>query len=119
MDEGRRLGPQSHVLHDAAGPHDPSTEEVFAPNKKVVAFGLPGAFTPTWSAKNVPGFVAVAAVPTAAVERRASDLVADCAAQASAFEHRLRAWRRGCFGWPPDTSSVPLHRPHAVGMRTF
>ncbi|SEP47621.1 Redoxin [Rhodospirillales bacterium URHD0017] len=24
-----------------------STEEVFAPNKKVVAFALPGAFTPT------------------------------------------------------------------------
>jgi len=34
------------------------TDELFAPGKKVVAFALPGAFTPTCSAKHVPGFVA-------------------------------------------------------------
>src|SRR5262245_60841166 len=34
-----------------------TTEERFAPGKKVVAFALPGAFTPTCSAKHVPGFV--------------------------------------------------------------
>ena len=29
------------------GPKTISTEELFAPGKKVVAFALPGAFTPT------------------------------------------------------------------------
>jgi glutaredoxin/glutathione-dependent peroxiredoxin len=33
------MGPQ--------GPKTVSTEELFAPGKKVVAFALPGAFTPT------------------------------------------------------------------------
>jgi peroxiredoxin len=40
------------------GPKPVTTEELFAPGKKVVAFALPGAFTPTCSAKHVPGFVA-------------------------------------------------------------
>ncbi|HKU98259.1 MAG TPA: redoxin family protein [Vineibacter sp.] len=31
----------------AEGPKAVSTEELFAPGKKVVAFALPGAFTPT------------------------------------------------------------------------
>ncbi|MBS0222607.1 MAG: peroxiredoxin, partial [Proteobacteria bacterium] len=46
----RTMGPE--------GPKPVTTEEVFAPGKKVVAFALPGAFTPTCSAKHVPGFVA-------------------------------------------------------------
>ena len=29
------------------GPKSISTEDIFAPGKKVVAFALPGAFTPT------------------------------------------------------------------------
>ena len=29
------------------GPKSMTTEELFAPGKKVVAFALPGAFTPT------------------------------------------------------------------------
>ena len=48
----RTLGPE--------GPKAVTTEELFAPGKKVVAFALPGAFTPTCSAKHVPGFVAEA-----------------------------------------------------------
>ena len=43
----RMLGPE--------GPKAVTTEELFAPGKKVVAFALPGAFTPTCSAKHVPG----------------------------------------------------------------
>ena len=35
---------------------DVSTDDVFK-GKKVVIFGLPGAFTPTCSAKHVPGYV--------------------------------------------------------------
>src|SRR4029079_214258 len=46
----RMIGPE--------GPKAVTTEELFAPGKKVVAFALPGAFTPTCSAKHVPGFVA-------------------------------------------------------------
>jgi len=45
----RTIGPE--------GPKPVTTEELFAPGKKVVAFALPGAFTPTCSAKHVPGYV--------------------------------------------------------------
>ena len=38
------------------GPKPVKTEDLFA-GKKVVVFALPGAFTPTCSAKHVPGFV--------------------------------------------------------------
>ncbi len=40
----------------ANGPTETTTGELFA-GKKAVLFGLPGAFTPTCSAKHVPGFV--------------------------------------------------------------
>ncbi len=39
------------------GPKAITTEELFPQGKKVVVFALPGAFTPTCSAKHVPGFV--------------------------------------------------------------
>ena len=38
------------------GPKELSTEELFG-GKKVVVFALPGAFTPTCSAKHLPGYV--------------------------------------------------------------
>jgi glutaredoxin/glutathione-dependent peroxiredoxin len=44
----------------AEGPKDISTDDIFA-GKKVVLFALPGAFTPTCSAKHLPGFVEKAA----------------------------------------------------------
>ncbi len=40
----------------ANGMQDLSTDSVFG-NKKVVMFAVPGAFTPTCSAKHLPGFV--------------------------------------------------------------
>ncbi len=40
----------------AEGPEKIDTAEFFA-GKKVVLFGLPGAFTPTCSARHLPGFV--------------------------------------------------------------
>jgi len=39
-----------------SGPADISTDELFG-GKRVVVFALPGAFTPTCSAKHLPGFV--------------------------------------------------------------
>ena len=39
------------------GPAAISTDDIFA-GKKVVMFGVPGAFTPTCSAKHLPGFIA-------------------------------------------------------------
>jgi peroxiredoxin len=38
------------------GPKEISTDEVFS-GKKVVMFAVPGAFTPTCSARHLPGFV--------------------------------------------------------------
>jgi peroxiredoxin len=40
----------------AEGLDEVSTDDLFA-GKKVVMFGLPGAFTPTCSAKHLPGFI--------------------------------------------------------------
>jgi peroxiredoxin len=40
----------------AEGPREADTAELFGPGK-VVLFAVPGAFTPTCSAKHVPGFV--------------------------------------------------------------
>ncbi len=43
-----------HMTSD--GPADITTDELFG-GKKVVVFALPGAFTPTCSAKHLPGFI--------------------------------------------------------------
>ena len=45
----RTMGPE--------GPKAITTEELFPKGKKVVAFALPGAFTPTCSAKHVPSYI--------------------------------------------------------------
>ncbi len=49
--------PSSTLTHMTAdGPKPIKTDELFA-GKKVVVFGLPGAFTPTCSVSHLPGFV--------------------------------------------------------------
>ena len=49
--------PEVNLKHKTAnGITDISTKELFS-GKKVVLFAVPGAFTPTCSAKHLPGFV--------------------------------------------------------------
>ncbi len=44
------------MVATADGPKEISTDEIFK-GKKVVLFAVPGAFTPTCSAKHLPGFI--------------------------------------------------------------
>ena len=53
---GDKLPSVTLTLATAEGPKPVTTEEFFG-GKKVALFALPGAFTPTCSAKHLPGFV--------------------------------------------------------------
>ncbi len=56
IQEGEKI-PAGTLKHKTAeGIEDISTDQLFS-GKKVVLFALPGAFTPTCSAKHLPGFV--------------------------------------------------------------
>jgi peroxiredoxin (alkyl hydroperoxide reductase subunit C) len=48
------------ITATGSGPQDASTEELFK-GKRVALFAVPGAFTPTCSARHLPGFVQHAA----------------------------------------------------------
>lgn len=45
-----------HRMTEGGGPQPVSTQELFA-DKTAVVFAVPGAFTPTCSAKHLPGFI--------------------------------------------------------------
>ena len=53
---GDRIPSSSLTIMGPDGPKPVSTEDIFG-GKKVVMFAVPGAFTPTCSAKHLPGFV--------------------------------------------------------------
>ncbi len=53
---GERMPQGEFTQMTDKGPAKLGTDELFK-GKKVVLFGLPGAFTPTCSAKHVPGFL--------------------------------------------------------------
>ena len=53
---GDRLPNATFTTMTADGPKPQTTDDIFK-GKKVVLFAVPGAFTPTCSAKHLPGFV--------------------------------------------------------------
>jgi len=79
--------PEATLFHMTPdGPQAITTEELFA-GKKVVLFALPGAFTPTCSAKHLPGFVAKAE----AIKAKGVDTIA-CLSVNDAFV--MGAWSK-------------------------
>ena len=56
VQEGDKVPAATFKVMGAAGPADVTSEELFA-GKTVALFSVPGAFTPTCSAKHLPGFV--------------------------------------------------------------
>jgi len=53
---GERMPPGKFKVMGENGPQDLSTTQLFD-GKRVVLFSVPGAFTPTCSAKHLPGYV--------------------------------------------------------------
>lgn len=56
IEQGERLPDGSFGVMNADGPASLSTQDVFG-GKKVVFVSVPGAFTPTCSARHLPGFL--------------------------------------------------------------
>jgi len=56
---GDKIPAATFSVMSEKGPAPHTTEDVFG-GKKVVLFSVPGAFTPTCSAKHLPGFVSLA-----------------------------------------------------------
>jgi len=61
IQEGTKLPEANFMTMTADGPKPVSTQDVFS-GKRVALFAVPGAFTPTCSAKHLPGFVEKAAM---------------------------------------------------------
>ena len=61
IQEGDKLPNATFMKIGEDGPQPVNTDDVFA-GKRVALFAVPGAFTPTCSAKHLPGFVEKAAL---------------------------------------------------------
>ena len=83
---GDRLPNATFMTMTAEGPKPQTTDEIFK-GKKVVLFAVPGAFTPTCSAKHFPGFTQNAE----AIKAKGVDTIA-CIAVNDAFV--MGAWAR-------------------------
>src|SRR5688500_17657744 len=81
---GERMPSGTFKTMTGEGPKDLSTDELLK-GKKVVLFSVPGAFTPTCSAKHLPGFVEQAD----AIKAKGVDTIA-CMAVNDAFV--MGAW---------------------------
>ena len=84
---GDKMPEGKFTVMGANGPEALTTDQLFA-GKKVVLFSVPGAFTPTCSAKHLPGFVDNAA----SLKAKGVDTVA-CMAVNDAFV--MSAWGKG------------------------
>ena len=83
---GDKLPEANLTIATAEGPQATSTSEIFS-GKRVALFALPGAFTPTCSAKHVPGFKAHADE----LKGKGIDLIA-CLSVNDAFV--MKAWAK-------------------------
>jgi len=83
---GDKIPSLSLTAVTAEGPKQMTTDEIFA-GKKVVLFAVPGAFTPTCSARHLPGFVEYAE----ALKEKGVDTVA-CTAVNDVFV--MQAWAK-------------------------
>jgi peroxiredoxin (alkyl hydroperoxide reductase subunit C) len=83
---GETIPSSKLTLSTPDGPKESSTDELFA-GKTVVLFGVPGAFTPTCSARHLPSFVEQAE----ALKAKGADVIA-CVAVNDAFV--LNAWAK-------------------------
>ena len=81
---GDKLPSVTFTLATAEGPKPVTTDEFFG-GKKVALFALPGAFTPTCSAKHLPGFKQLAGE----IKGKGVDVIA-CLSVNDAFV--MRAW---------------------------
>ncbi|HKY95299.1 MAG TPA: peroxiredoxin [Kiloniellales bacterium] len=116
--------PSVRVKHMTAnGPAEITTDELFK-GKIVVVFGLPGAFTPTCSAKHVPGYLA----KSADLKAKGVDTIA-CLSVNDAFV--MGAWGKDqrvedkilmlADGSAQLTKALGLEldlTPHGMGMRS-
>ena len=84
IEVGHKLPAATFKVPTADGIQDRTTEQLFG-GKKVVLFSVPGAFTPTCSAKHLPGFVQNAA----AIKAKGVDTIV-CLAVNDAFV--MGAW---------------------------
>jgi len=83
---GDKLPDATLILATADGPQPTTTADLFK-GKRVALFALPGAFTPTCSAKHVPGFKQHAAE----LKAKGVDLIA-CLSVNDAFV--MKAWAK-------------------------
>jgi peroxiredoxin len=83
---GDKIPEASLIVATADGPRPTTTDELFK-GKRVALFALPGAFTPTCSAKHVPGFKAHAAE----LKAKGVDVIA-CLSVNDAFV--MKAWAK-------------------------
>ena len=79
--------PQANLTIATAEGPQPTTSEALFKGKRVALFALPGAFTPTCSAKHVPGFKGKAA----ALKAKGIDAIA-CLSVNDAFV--MKAWAK-------------------------
>ncbi len=87
---GEKLPAAEFISHNADGQIKLSTDQIFS-GKKVVLFGVPGAFTPTCSMNHLPGFLEhFEAIKAKGVDTIACTSVND--------GHVMKAWAKASGG---------------------